>query len=40
LEQSSGPSQVRATGQLDEHIPTLFIIIVAGQQGPVALVHD
>lgn len=40
FEQSSGPSQVTATEQPDMHIPTLFIICVAGQQGPVALVQD
>jgi hypothetical protein len=40
FEQSSGPSQVTATGQFDMHIPALFIICVAGQQGSVALVHD
>jgi hypothetical protein len=40
VEQSSGPSQAAATKQLDPHIPTLLIIIVAGQQGPVAFVHD
>src|SRR5664279_4069128 len=40
FEQSSGPSQVIATEQPDLHIPVLFIIIVAGQQGPVASVQD
>ena len=40
FEQSSGPSQAIATEQLDPHIPVLFIISVAGQQGPVALVQE
>jgi len=40
FEQSSGPSQVSATEQLDVHIPVLFIASVAGQQGPVTLVQQ
>jgi hypothetical protein len=37
--QSSGPSQVTTTEQTELHTPTRLIISVAGQQGPVALVH-